>query len=280
LRGLADTTPPSPACCAGHLKKRLPGRASEGGGKRLRALAGLALADSDDEEEEEAAAELPRSSSRRGRHSYSDDEDEEEEDEEAVLRSLHSAKLARTASGAGVASPRTASLAGGSPGARRGGTASDGRRHVTRAATGSLRPRHFGEEAVEGGSDEEQYDASLDPEEMYLLQARQHARGAASRGAPAAGRPGASHDSSSQHTRSTTEHCSEQEGGAAFGGAWAAPPPFLRSLSSHSGSTGGAQGWLGCADTSSWAARLVPCCGAAKFCCSSTHSMRVVLRAP
>lgn len=314
---------------AGHLKKRLPSRGSElAANKRLRALAGLALkrnADSEDEEEAEMEAELalddelaagelaPRAtgSTRRGVRSarYASDagsdgeEDEGEEDEELVLRSLHRSKLART--GSGAASPHTASLApplraqpdGG--GRRAGGSGSAGRRHVTRAATGSLRPRHFDELEGQYGSDEEQYDAVLDAEERYLLQvggswwrpaaqplaardgrasacllrwwlplsdwllqgsraaaprinasrqpllqARQTARGgsaggAARLGAPGGGRTG-SRDSS-QHTRSTTEHCSEQEPAlgtaAAAAAAVAAAPPFFRSLSS-SGSTG------------------------------------------
>lgn len=190
-----------PGCApraAGHLKKRLPSRGSElAASKRLRALAGLALkrdADSEDEEEAELEAELdmddelasadvaPRAngSARRGvrtRYAASDggsDGEDEGEDEELVLRSLHRSKLART--GSGAASPRTASLAPpvhaqpGSGGRRAGGSASAGRRHVTRAATGSLRPRHFDELDGPYGSDEEQYDAVLDAEERYLLQ--------------------------------------------------------------------------------------------------------------
>ncbi|KAL4423372.1 hypothetical protein ABPG77_004303 [Micractinium sp. CCAP 211/92] len=257
----------------GHLKKRLPSRGSElAASKRLRALAGLALkrdADSEDEEEAELEAELgmddelasadvaPRAngSARRGvraRYAASDggsDGEDEGEDEELVLRSLHRSKLART--GSGAASPRTASLAPpvhaqpGSGGRRAGGSASAGRRHVTRAATGSLRPRHFDELDGPYGSDEEQYDAVLDAEERYLLQARHTARGGSAGGAARLGAAGgrAGSRDSSQHTRSTTEHCSQQEpaagtaAAAAVAAAVAAAPPFFRSLSS-SGSTG------------------------------------------
>ncbi|KAI3426390.1 hypothetical protein D9Q98_008761 [Chlorella vulgaris] len=231
----------------GHLKKRLPGKSSSelAASKRLRALAGLALKDDSDgdeeeeeEEEEEAGGSGPRSSARRGRYA---DSEEEEADDEALLRGLHSAKVARTGSagGTGVLSPRTASQGGGSPVGRRG---SDGRRHVTRAATGSLRPRHYDVVGVEGASDEEQ-------EQRQQQQQAKHGAGTEddgytalachpSRGANGTTAANASRESS-QHTRSTAEHCGEQEATllAANAAGAAAAPSVVRSLSSH-GSTG------------------------------------------
>ncbi|PSC70953.1 transcription factor MYB44-like isoform B [Micractinium conductrix] len=255
----------------GHLKKWLPGGRGGGGGdqhgahKRLRALAGLALKDdTEDEDEDDEDVEIvmergggapsARGAARRSRYTggsegdldEEEEEEEEEGDEEAVLRSLRRSKLARTASGGGAVSPRTASLAaagGRSPGGRRGGAA---RRHATRASTGALRPRQYDsglEERYASELDDEIYEPGMDPEERYLLQARQHARGggrSAAAGGPAGGRPG-SRDSS-QHTRSTTEHCSEQEAPplglvAGPGPASVQPPNFLGSISEQ-GSTG------------------------------------------
>lgn len=277
--------PPSPPthAYAGHLKKRLPGAAGRSGepssAKRLRALAGLALRGDSEEEDEAAEAELAaagRGGGRRGRY-----EDSEEEDEEALLRSLHSSKTARTGSGAGGAlSPRSARA--GSAGARRAasGGGSPSRRHVTRAATGSLRPRHFELEGL-AGSDEEQYEPGLDAEERYLLSARQHARGGGISGA-LRGRPGGS--DSSQHTRSTTEHCSGegvQQLGTAAAAAAAAAQPFFRSLSA-SGSTGGpwfAPSWFGCSGSRLCLAAChlpVPGCHAAQLCLGGLAPSRLL----
>jgi hypothetical protein len=252
-------------CAAGHLKKRLPGKSPSdlAASKRLRALAGLALRDDsdleDDEEEEDDEDgmddEAPAGSGGRRRQRYgSEDEEEDDEvegeaDEEALLRSLHSGKVARTTSD-GMLSPRTASLAQTMrSGGRRGG--GDTRRHVTRAATGSLRPRQYDVGGIEAGLDDEQQyleaasgleglsSLAMDPEERYLMQARQHARGLAPGGKAAGSRD------SSQHTRSTTEHCSEQDGmllvGSAAAAAGLAPAHFMRAVSA-SGSTGG---WVG-----------------------------------
>ena len=108
---------------------------------------------------------------------------------------------------------------------------------------------------IEAGSDDEQQyleaasgleglsSLAMDPEERYLMQARQHARGLAPGGKAAGSRD------SSQHTRSTTEHCSEQDGmllvGSAAAAAGLAPEYFMRAVSA-SGSTGGWEsGWVG-----------------------------------
>ncbi|GAB4817364.1 hypothetical protein N2152v2_004410 [Parachlorella kessleri] len=233
--------------------------------KRLRALAGAALEDDSDSglEEEDGMGEED------GDDDYNDDGD--------TLSSRPGNKAQRSA---GVLSPRSASQ-GGSAGRNGGGAASGGEpRHVTRAATGSLRPKRWEgaemsdaeDEALLGRSSSGQLplcgsgsrggspsgaglqrgSAALDAAaaaaaavlwrqqssseaaasrrlaqlglagEQSLPQHGQQAGPAAAapsnprlfvtpggRGAAGAGADGGSRDSS-QHTRSTMEHCSDQ----------------------------------------------------------------------
>lgn len=246
-----------------HGEGRGGGRGRAAARKRLRALAGPALSDDSDLDEEEAELE---------------EELEFEEDGEAF--SSRPSKAAR--GGNGVVSPRSASLlaAAALSGGRSSGGGGGAPRHITRAATGSLRPKRW-----EGAdfSDEEEQDASprrgsyeddpyeahgghassllhrgggggggLDAAAAALLWRQQSTNGAAMHGAAGGllGRSGSglpalntttgggglwgsqllredggsggrhangggatppgSRDSS-QHTRSTTEHCSDQQ---------------------------------------------------------------------
>jgi hypothetical protein len=188
----------------GHLKKRVGARTHElAASKRLRTLAGLALRDDDE--------------------AGDDEEEEEEEDEEERDQELRR-KAARTS----LASPHRPPLAGAAH-----ELTSAQRAHRTRAATGSLRPKHFddGEEEVEL-SDEDCAQgappaAALDPRRLHLS-AHNSRRPAP---APGAAAPLASRDSS-QHT---AEHCSDHHGDLAR--LVSGMPGLDRSLSSM-GSTG------------------------------------------
>lgn len=150
----------------GHLKKRVGARATElAASKRLRTLVGLALGD--------------------------EDEDEAEIDGEEDAYPAREAKVARTSS---MASPRRAPLRSPAP------AASPSHNHVTRAATGSLRPKMFDDDVsdddVVEGTKIEGSGRGLSQSLMHAA-LRVHAPGPGSRG-------------SSQQTRSTEEHCSEQ----------------------------------------------------------------------
>lgn len=188
----------------GHLRKRLVTKTTElAASKRLRALAGLALKSGSEEEAEQEQA------------GGEDEDEDEDDDDDNDGSSSRSGKVQRSS---GVVSPRTASVA---QAASEGERPSSARRHVTRAATGSLKRRQFDDVEM---SEEEEGEG-------------QHRRSAGTRGAGGAGteaaaqtqrkfqaqlaaaapgvqeqqaedvRPG-SRDSS-KDTRSTAEHCSD-----------------------------------------------------------------------
>ena len=183
----------------GHLKKRVVTRATElAASKRLRTLAGLALG-----------------------------VDEDVEEGTGTVHTAPVAKSQRVASGAG-ASPRRPARAHTSPAA----SPMSNHRHVTRATTGSLRPKHFDDDEVsedEGdrhfhhhgtslprplglpsvrtttsaGNDHHDLDGDhMDEHDDDLHDAKLLV--AAATAAP----PGSKSNDSSQHTRSTGDHCS------------------------------------------------------------------------
>lgn len=119
--------------------------------KRLRALAGLALKNGSEGGDQASGAE---------------EEDEEEEDDGSSSRS---AKAPRSS---GVVSPRTATIA--TTAADGSGPTSRGRRHLTRAATGSLKRRSFGDdmEVELGGSEEDEEAATAATVAMQAKQRR------------------------------------------------------------------------------------------------------------
>eukprot|EP00887_Chlorella_sp_A99_P004283 scaffold15.g4283.t1 len=207
----------------GHLKKRLSFKASElAASKRLRALAGLALVNGG------AAAA--------GRGAGVSESDEDDDDDGSSSRS---GKVPRSS---GVVSPRTASIAAAAA-ASGGGAAGSGerpssaRRHVTRAATGSLKKRQFEDAVMSDGEEDDEEEGEqggASGRSGSAGSAGREARGAAAQkqrrfqeqmaaaatlaaaaaapppaGAAPAARPG-SRDSS-KDTRSTAEHCGDPD---------------------------------------------------------------------
>jgi len=180
----------------GHLKKRVVSRATElAASKRLRTLVGLALGEEDG------------------------DDDEEEEVQPPPLKSQRVGGGMATSPRRAPRSPLSAAAAAASP---------NSHRHVTRAATGSLRPKQFDDDEMSeddgfnGGSTHPT--GQYDPDTLTgvglpsMQKTGNHTNNGS--GSPAKGmsmmynpitqHPGGSNDSS-QHTRSTGDHCDPGE---------------------------------------------------------------------
>jgi hypothetical protein len=209
----------------GHLRKRIGHRTSElAAAKRLRALAGLALGDEDAPDSNGGAITGAITMSGVDDEGRDDDGDEgdvamqRDQDEYYVRPS----KSARTGT---LASPRRRAT---STGAAAHGTdpsvsapATSPRRHVTRAATGTLRVRHF-DELVDDHSQSEEEEVRLPRRNNGMVSMRRMHHASISRGhkaqrslptslregAVSAPTAGDSRDSS-HNTKSTGEHCSD-----------------------------------------------------------------------
>jgi Myb-like DNA-binding domain len=184
----------------GHLKKRVVSRATElAASKRLRTLVGLALGEDDEEEDE--VQPPPFKTQRVG----------------GVASSPRRAPTSATVAG----TPRSPS--GAAAAATAAGAASpNSHRHVTRAATGSLRPKQFDDDEM---SEDDGFNGGSTHPTGYLdsltraglPSVKNTTTNNAGPGTltkrilmmnnPVA-RPGGSNDSS-QHTRSTGDHCSD-----------------------------------------------------------------------
>ncbi|KAL4518162.1 hypothetical protein Ndes2526A_g01388 [Nannochloris sp. 'desiccata'] len=178
----------------GHLKKRVVSRATElAASKRLRTLVGLALGEDDDEEEE--VQPPPFKSQRVGGGMAT-----------SPRRAPRSPSSAAAAAAAAAASPNS-------------------HRHVTRAATGSLRPKQFDDDEMsedDGFNGGSTHPGQYKPDSLARvgLPSMQKTGNHANNGPgnlkngilllhnPIAQHPGGSNDSS-QHTRSTGDHCSD-----------------------------------------------------------------------
>lgn len=212
----------------GHLKKRVGSRAHElAANKRLRTLAGLALGgdhddeddldDLDDEDDEEEAYPPPRKSYRWGTTST-----EMHSPRKSSFLSSRDTHHHHNNNATTVLSPSP------SP-----------HRHVTRAATGSLRPRHFDDDQEEdngqyGGDARQHGDDALtysdedilegtrldavprQPRSNMVLSSRAYHQYHTSHHHKFHGNHHQHHgpvsNDSSQHTRSTTEYCSDGNG--------------------------------------------------------------------
>jgi hypothetical protein len=184
----------------GHLKKRVVSRATElAASKRLRTLVGLALGEDDEEEE----VQPPPFKSQRVAGGVT---------AVSPRRAPRSPSTAAAAAAAAAASPNN-------------------HRHVTRAATGSLRPKQFDDDEMSeddgfnGGSthptSHQHYTSALDSLARVGLPSMKTTT--TSGGGPGTltkgmlmmhnpiAHPGGSNDSS-QHTRSTGDHCSDPGG--------------------------------------------------------------------